>query len=63
MTVCWTGSPVHNEDLERIHIRADRISHRLPRDIPDDEVLFSAHWDRLDYMYKRKILSMMHKGY
>ena len=35
--------------------------HRLPRDIPDDEILCLAKWDRLDYVYKRKILSMMHK--
>ena len=36
MTVWWTCSPAHTEDLERIHVRAARIIHRLPRDIPDD---------------------------
>ena len=61
MTVWWTGSPTHTEDLERRHVRAARVIHRLPRDIPDDEILRLATWDRLDYTYKRKVLSMMHK--
>ena len=61
MTVWWTGSPAHTEDLERIHVRAARVIHRLPRDIPDDEILRLAKWDRPDYIYKRKVLSMMHK--
>ena len=43
MTVRWTCSPVHTEDLERMHvqlyIRAARIIHRLPRDIPDEDIL------------------------
>ena len=63
MTVWWTCSPSHTEDLERIHVRAARVIHRLPRDISDDEILRLAKWDRLDYIYKRKILSMMHKIY
>ena len=46
-----TGSPAHTEDLERIHVRAARVIHRLPRDIPGDEILRLAKWDRLDYIY------------
>ena len=61
ITDWWTGSPAHTEDLERIHVRAARVGHRLPRDIPDDEILRLAKWDRLDYIYIRKLLSMMHK--
>ena len=61
MTVWWTSSPVHTEDLERIHVRAAGVIHRLPRDIPDDEILRLAKWDRLDCIYKRKLLSIMYK--
>ena len=60
-TVWWTGSPVHTEDLERIHVRAARVIHRLPRGIPDDEILRLAKWDGLDYIYKREVLSIMYK--
>ena len=51
ITVWWTGSPVHTEDLERIHVRAARVIHRLPRDTPDDKILRLAKWGRLDYIY------------
>eukprot|EP00112_Aurelia_sp_Birch-Aquarium-sp1_P000026 Seg1000.5 transcript_id=Seg1000.5/GoldUCD/mRNA.D3Y31 product="putative RNA-directed DNA polymerase from transposon BS" pseudo=true protein_id=Seg1000.5/GoldUCD/D3Y31 len=63
MIVWWTCSSAHTADLERIHVRAARIIHRLPRDIPDEEILRLAKWDRLDYIYKRMILSIMHKVY
>ena len=63
MTVWWTSSPVYTEELERIHVHAARIIHWLTKDIPDDKVLCSAKWDRFDYIYKGKILTMMYKVY
>ena len=38
-----------------------KIIHRLPRHISDEDALEAAKWDKTEYIYKRKVLSKMHK--
>lgn len=61
MTVWWTFSPVHTEDLDRMDVRAASIIHRLSKNIPEEEIIRSVKSDRLDYNNKSNILSMMYK--
>ena len=50
-------------DLERIHIRAARLIHKIPKNIVDGKVLDFVGWNTLRYMYKKRILSLTHSGY
>ena len=60
--IVWgTCSPSLMKDIERIHVRAVKIIHRLPRHISDEDALEAAKWDKIEYIYKRKVLSKMHK--
>ena len=60
--IVWgTCSPSLMKDIKRIHIRAAEIIHRLPKHISDEDALKAAKWDKIEYIYKRKVLSKMHK--
>ena len=51
------------KDIEKIHLRAARIIYTIPKTTPENEVLLAANWDEIDYIYKRKILVLMHKAF
>jgi hypothetical protein len=61
------GEHVHSvmimNDIEKKHLRASRIIHKIPKTTPKNEVLLAANWDEIDYIYKRKILVLMHKAF
>ena len=59
--VWGTCSPFLMKDIERIHVRAAKIIHRLPKHISDEDALEAAKWDKIEYIYKRKVLSKMHR--
>ena len=60
--VVWgTCSQVLMSQLERIHARAAKLIHKLPKNISDEKALLNANWDSLDYIYKRRMLTIMHK--
>ena len=60
--IVWgTCLPSLMNDIERIHARAAKIIHRLPKHISDEDALEAAKWDKIEYIYKRKILSKMHQ--
>ena len=60
--VVWgTCSPSLINDIERIHAQAAEIIHRLPKHISDEDALEAAKWDKIEYIYKRKVLSKMHQ--
>ena len=51
--IVWgTCSPSLMKDIERIHVRAAKIIHYLPKHVK---------WDKIENIYKRKFLSKMHK--
>ena len=60
--IVWgTCSPSLMKDIERIHARAAKIIHLLPKHISDEDALEAAKWDKIEYIYKRKALSKMHQ--
>ena len=48
-------------DIERIHARAAKTIHRLPKHISDEDALEAAKLDKIEYIYKSKVLSKMHQ--
>ena len=50
-------------EIEKTHIRAAKLIHNLPRNVSNENVLATVSWDPLDYIYKRKILTFVHKSY
>ncbi len=63
LTVWGTCTPSQMKDIEKIHLRAARIIYTIPKTTPENEVLLAANWDEIDYIYKRKILVLMHKAF
>ena len=61
VTVWGTCPPALFNDLEKIHVRAAKIIHQIPSHSDKVETMNVARWDSLDYIYKRKILAIMHK--
>eukprot|EP00112_Aurelia_sp_Birch-Aquarium-sp1_P012390 Seg2606.2 transcript_id=Seg2606.2/GoldUCD/mRNA.D3Y31 product="hypothetical protein" protein_id=Seg2606.2/GoldUCD/D3Y31 len=61
IAVWGTCSQALISQLERIQARAAKLIHKLPKNISDEEALSHVNWDRLDYIYKRRILAIMHK--
>ena len=60
--IVWgTCSPFLMKDIERIHVQAAKIIHLLPKHISDEDALQAAKWDKIEYIYKRKVLSKMHQ--
>ena len=50
-------------DLERIHIRAARLIHKVPKDMVNRKVLDLVGWNTLKYMYTKRFLTLTHGGY
>ena len=44
--------------IHRVHRRAAQIIHKIPRTCPDSEILKSAKWKSVAYMYKRRVSSL-----
>ena len=63
MAVWGTCSPALMTEIEKTHIRAAKLIHNLSRNVSNENVLFTVSWDPLDYIYKRKILTFVHKSY
>ena len=61
IAVWGTCSQALTSQLERVHARAAKLIHKLPKNISDEEALLNVDWDRLDYIYKRRMLTIMHK--
>ena len=51
------------EKLERVHRRAARIIHKIPRSCPDSEILKIAKWKSVPCMYKRRVACLTHDAY
>ena len=49
--------------LESIHARAARFIYSLPKTLSDEESIVRANWQPLSYIYKRRLLTVMHKVY
>ena len=54
--------PLFN-DIEKLHIRAAQLIHRIPETTVDHEVLRIANWKPVSYIYKRRLATIMHQVY
>ena len=50
--IVWgTCSPSLMKDIERIHVRAAKIIHRLPKHVSDEDALEAAQWDKINRVH------------
>ena len=61
MAIWGTGPSL--EPIETVHKRAAKITHKLPKPTPADNVLERANWKTVDYIYKRCVACLTHKIY
>ena len=52
--------PLFN-DIEKLHIRAAQLIHRIPETTVDHEVLRIANWKPISYIYKCCLATIMHQ--
>ena len=53
--IVWgTCSSSLMKDIERIHVRAGKIIHRLPKHISDEDALEAARWDKIEVHLQKK---------
>ena len=50
-------------DLEQLHIKAEKLIHKLPSETPDSDALRIVKWKPLSYIYKRRLASIMSQVY
>ena len=61
--ICMWGScsiPLFDE-LDKQHLRAARVVHKMPENIKEDDILKLANWQDLSCIYKRRISTEMYK--
>ena len=63
IAVWGSCSPALMEVLERVHRRAAQIIHKIPTACPDSEILKTAKWKSVAYMYKRRVTCLTHEAY
>ena len=61
LSIWGNGSKMHIEKLEDLHRKAARFIHRIKKNMPDDEVLQTAGWNSIDWMYKYRISCLTYK--
>jgi len=53
--------PNRLETLNAIHAKAARLIHKLPENLSTEESLERVNWMPISYLYKRRLLCLMHK--
>ena len=48
-------------DLEQLHIKAAKLIYKIPSETPDLDVLRTANWKPLNYIYKRRLATLMYQ--
>ena len=56
-------SPSLLEELEKVHRRAARIIHKIPKQVPRGLIFDEAKWKPISYHYKRRIACLTHQAY
>ena len=51
------------QEIEKIHERAAKIIHGIASDNADEDVLRKAKWDKISYLYKRKLLIIVQNAH
>ena len=55
-------SPATFAEIDRLHLRAAKIIHGLPKNIMECDILQRVHWQSLGYIYKRRLAIEMFKA-
>ena len=63
ISIWGTCSPSLINGLEDVNICAGRIIHKLKPSVKDNEVLSKIGWSPLEYIYKRRLATIMHEVY
>ena len=63
ISVWGNCSPALFDKVEIIHARAASVINKLPSELSNKQSLAMANWQPLSYIYKRRILSLMHQIY
>ena len=48
-------------DLEQLHFKAAKLIYKIPSETPDLDVLRIANWKPLNYIYKRRLATLMYQ--
>ena len=48
-------------DLKQLHIKAAKLIYKIPSETPDLDVLRIANWKPLNYIYKRRLATLMYQ--
>ena len=51
------------KELEKVHRRAARITHKIPKQAPRGLLLDEAKWKPISYHYKKRIACLTHQAY
>ena len=51
------------QQLEAVHARAARFIYKISKTTTDENCLRTAGWQPLSYIYKRRLLTLMHQAY
>ena len=51
------------EELEKVHRRAERIIHKIPKQVPRGLLLDEAKWKSISYHYKKRIACLTYQAY
>ena len=63
IAVCSSCSPSLFEELEKVHRRAARIIHKIPKAHSFVDVLKAVNWKPVLYAYKKRVVCLTHQGY
>eukprot|EP00794_Sanderia_malayensis_P001936 gene1936-2201_t len=55
-------SPQQLKGLERVHRKVGRIIHKIPKGVPQDQILEQAKWKSISFMYKKRIAYLAHQA-
>ena len=51
------------DDIDRIHLRATRIIHNLPCNIPNDDIINAPYWNSINLFYIKRLLVITYNIY
>ena len=62
ISVWGSCSPATFAEIDRLHLRAAKIIHSLPKNIMECDILQRVQWQSLGYIYKRRLAIEMFKA-
>ena len=63
ITVWGTSSPAILNAVDALHARAAKMIHNIKGARSAEEILSKAGWEPISYIYKKRVLTWMHRIY